>query len=139
MHRLWHGGVPGLAVGDRLLPPSETGHQHTWAETSAAIGLRSIAQRRDRVYVTSDRELAKVFARTWHDGARERSHGWLYEVSADDLEDDADLLSVPGISFQVGSALIIRVADRGVAPDHRASRRALERVLRDHESARSRP
>lgn len=141
MSELWHGGAPGLNVGDRLLPPTATGLVRTRADQSAEAGLSQISQRRDRVYVTTDRELAKVFARQWFDGTRVRSHGWLYlvEVEQADLEDDDDLRSLPGVSYQAATGFVLAVKDRGVRDDPSASRRALERVLGAHAQARSTP
>ena len=139
--RFWHGGAPGLEVGDHVLPPAATGLNKTRADQSAEAGLDQISQRRDRIYVTTDPELAKVYARSWFDGIRARTHGWLYvvEVEGEHLEGDDDLLSLPGVSYQAPMGIVVAVYDRGVNENANASRRALERVLGAHAQARSSP
>jgi len=57
----WHGGAPGLSVGDVILPPSTTGTPHILCAYMGDEGERP-GWRRDRVYVTTRREVAVVFA-----------------------------------------------------------------------------
>lgn len=57
---LWHGGAPGRAVGDLLLPPNVTDLLRTSAVLSVESGLSRLAHRRDRVYLAAGRELARV-------------------------------------------------------------------------------
>lgn len=137
---LWHGGAPGRKQGERLLPPAVTGLQRTSTSLSIAAGLDSIAHRRDRVYLTVDRELARVWAGQWISVEGRVGHGWLYRVSAEVelLEPDADLLSLPGLSFQAPEAVVDRVYERAVSPGQAAFRRTLERVIRDLERAKLR-
>lgn len=51
----WHGGIGGLQVGDHLLAPVDTNSPLTVAGTIPEA-------RADRVYFTTDRELARCFA-----------------------------------------------------------------------------
>lgn len=68
--RLWHGGKPGLSPGDLLLPPCETGVL-TRVDLLTAAGIitpdwmDADRNRRDRVYLTRDRELARAYAYSW--------------------------------------------------------------------------
>ena len=100
MTRFWHGGVPNLQVGDQVLPPDLTGTQRTlsaYASPGAPHGTRT-----DRVYVTDDRQIARVYAALYPDGA-------LYQVAPeDDLRTDPD---APGRSWMCPGAVVVRVAD----------------------------
>ncbi|RCG27233.1 hypothetical protein DQ384_26305 [Sphaerisporangium album] len=69
--RLWHGGFPGLKPSDLLLPPDQTG-----SLTSARLlkgmgfdphanGVEADRMRSDRVYLTTDRGLARAYAACW--------------------------------------------------------------------------
>ncbi|WP_413808178.1 hypothetical protein [Streptomyces sp. OE57] len=99
--RYFHGGVPGLAPGGLLLPPEMTGTE--WTLTADVLDMGGVA-RRDRVYVTTGREVARVYAALFPDGA-------LYEVEpVGELVADADCL-VPGVSFEVPAARVVRVVD----------------------------
>lgn len=60
--RLWHGAAPGRQVGDLLEPPADTGLRYTRRDDSIEQGQRDIAQRLDRVYVTTDRRSALAYA-----------------------------------------------------------------------------
>lgn len=62
---LWHGGAPGRAPSDLLLPSSVTGLRRTSAVLSVEAGQTGVAHRRDRLYLAADRELAKVWAGQW--------------------------------------------------------------------------
>jgi len=138
---LWHGGAPGRKPGEDLLPPSVTGLERTSAALSLQSGLGDIAHRRDRVYLTSDRELAKVWAGQWCNTVGQVGYGWLYRISADEdvLEPDDDLLSLPGLSFQAPRARVDSVYAKAVSPNQPGFARTLQRVLRDLESAKRRP
>jgi hypothetical protein len=65
-------------------------------------------------------------------------YGWLYRIAAEEavLEPDADLLSLPGQSFQAPAAIVISVYERAVAPDQPRFARKLQQVLAAHERAR---
>ena len=120
--KLWHGGAPNRRVGELLLPPSQTGFKHTSGSTSAGEGLDKISYRADRVYLTTDRDLAAAFAGLWTKQPHLDGKGWLYavEVEENDLAQDGDLLSSPGLSYHVASARISAIEVYRVlwAPKH---------------------
>lgn len=62
--------------------------------------------------------------------------GSLYRVEAETLEPDDDLLSLPGLSFQAPRARVLVVYDAHVAYHPRFGR-VLEKVLADHEAAKT--
>lgn len=79
--RLWHGGVPGLRVGD-LLEPGHDRFLHDgcpFCEARAAgeahLGIDPPSAHQDRVYVTTNRLYAKHHASLW-------GRGDLYRVEA---------------------------------------------------------
>ena len=139
MTTLWHGGAPGRKTGSLILPPSVTGFEETSGFISRSEGHEDISYRDDRVYITTDRRLATAFAAYWSSKVNQIGLGWLYAVqaAADDLEPDTDLLSSPGLSFQVPSALVTRVELRQIkwSEKHRST---LLRTLRQNEDARAR-
>lgn len=100
MKPLYHGGVPGMKAGDKILPPKVTGASNLlqYAREIDPDG----AQRDDRVYLTTESDMAALFASVFPGGD-------VYEVQPNEtLEDDPDCLE-PGISFQCASATIINV------------------------------
>lgn len=99
--RYFHGGVPGLVRGDLLLPPAATGTERTL--TADVLDMGGTA-RLDRVYVTTGREVARVYAALRPDGA-------LYEVEpVGELVADPDC-RVAGVSYEVPAARVVRVVD----------------------------
>lgn len=99
--RYFHGGVRGLAPGGLLLPPETTGTER--ALTADVLELGGVA-RLDRVYVTTGREVARVYAALLPDGA-------LYEVEpAGELVADPDC-AVAGVSWECPAARVVRVVD----------------------------
>jgi hypothetical protein len=99
----FHGGVPGLRIGAWLLPPSVTGTTTTTHKWNARLGAAGIA-RADRVYVTTERDFADVFA-ALYPLAR---GGWVYHVVPDGLiEPDPDC-NTPGLSWECERARIVR-------------------------------
>lgn len=135
---LWHGGAPSRHPGDQLLPPAVTGLRRTSSQLSLRAGLRDIAYRADRVYLSADRELARIWAGQWISGDGRVGYGWLYRVEADVdlLEPDEDLLSLPGLSYQIPRATVSSVYTRAVAPNQPVFARTLQRVLNDLKQAR---
>lgn len=99
--RYFHGGVPRLRRGDLLLPPAVTGTERTLTADVLDMGGRA---RRDRVYVSTGREVARVYASLFPDGA-------LYEVEPlGELVPDPDC-AVAGVSWEVPGARVVRVVD----------------------------
>ncbi len=137
---LWHGGAPGRAPSDLLLPPSVTGLRRTSAVLSVEAGQTGVAHRRDRLYLAADRELAKVWVGQWENSDGRVGYGWLYWVSVDELmlEPDDALLSLPGVSFQPPEAQVEKVYDKPVAPNQPSFRRILQRTLDDLAVAKTR-
>jgi len=82
--RLWHGGVPGLRVGDLIEPgnnrPTHPGCAYCAARDEQANGgaapvIDPLAQQTDRVYATTSRAYARHYASLW-------GRGDLYRVEA---------------------------------------------------------
>lgn len=93
----WHGGIGGLQVGDLILPPSLT-------RSAMSTGQVMDEARLDRVYLATDREVARTFAAILfeHLGA-----GNLYQVQPmGEIRPDTDY---PGCSFEARKAMIIAV------------------------------
>lgn len=105
--RLWHGGAPGRAIGDELLPPIRSGFKKT---NSVLTGRppkgHFAAYRPSLVYATTDRELAEVFAQLYSQDPGRAGYGVVYEVQLDDLVLDEDL-TASGTCFQAVSGRII--------------------------------
>lgn len=68
MSAWFHGGIPGLAPGDRILPPDVTGTDHTLSHVAAALGMPH-GTRTDIVYATRIEQYARVYAALYPDGA----------------------------------------------------------------------
>lgn len=95
----WHGGQRGLPVGGYVLPPCETGARAT--SDYADILPGGHVMRADRVYVTTDRDVAVMYA------AMHPSGGAVYHVEpCGALVDDPDCSEV-GLSFECRRARII--------------------------------
>lgn len=113
---LWHGGQAGRKVGDELLPPTDTGLEWTNRAVLENVGLVDPFYRDDRVYATSDRDLAHAFAGYWTREKNRPGHGALYKVEFEDdlLEDDEDFPSSPGVSYQAPRGRVVEVVQPGV-------------------------
>lgn len=95
----WHGGIRGLQVGEFILPPAET---LSWLRVSEVMA----EARADRVYITTDREVARVFAAITTDGI---GSSRLYRVQpVGDYRPDPDNLTC---SFEARRALIVTVEE----------------------------
>ncbi|TVU64850.1 hypothetical protein FQP90_07305 [Paenarthrobacter nitroguajacolicus] len=135
---LFHGGAPGLKVGDRVLPPTETRVKSQALAASLELGFGKIAQQLDKVYMTTDVKLARAYAGMWTDPASASSPaggGVVYRVEVEDgtLEADKDLLSSPGVSYQASSAVVVDIQYSYVAFDKEEITTTLNRVLSAHE------
>ena len=113
----FHGGVPGLKPGDAILPPDESGTDHTLSQyvtdERAAHG-----RRRDVIYMTTGRQVARGYAAFYPDGA-------LYEVApVGPVVADLDC-STPGLSWQAAAATVVSVVDPVVLFRSRTPRRWL--------------
>lgn len=101
----FHGGVPGLALGDSLLPPSVTGRPDGSVSIIERHGLDGAHVRGDRVFLGT-LEVAYLFAAMYPlpEG------GWIYEVDpVGDVEPDPDYTGGADESVQCPSAVIVRV------------------------------
>jgi len=104
----FHGGIPGLAVGDVIAPPDVTGTSHrlsAHAPDHAPHGTRT-----DVVYVTTVQNIARFYAACYPDGA-------LYRVEPEGIVGpDPD---APTCSMMCASALIVAVIRPRVVFAHR--------------------
>lgn len=105
----WHGGAPGLAVGQEIRPAIER-----------SMPLAYINQDYDtdpkRVYITTDKNLAASFASQWIDAKKMKSGGGtLYRVRpVGTLETDPDFAHVPGLAYSCDSAVIEKIEKRKI-------------------------
>lgn len=111
----WHGGAPGLTVGETVLPLSQIKSGSLLSLLPAGYGANP--SRADRVYVTSDREFARAYAARFSikfPGAN--GAGALYRVEPRaPFEVDLDYDHVrPRMSVQCGSALVTGVEESPV-------------------------
>lgn len=98
MSSYFHGGAPGLRVGDYVLPPTETG-----APSLASYGAAGLC-RRDQVYVATDVNADVMYAATHPSG-----HGKVYQVEpVGAVTADPDC-KVPGLSYGCAKARIVAV------------------------------
>lgn len=108
----WHGGRPGIQRGGVLLPPSIT-KVPSLSEYGAA-GVH----RRDRVYLTTSRGVALLYAAGVPKGV-------IYQCQPiGEIEPDPDC-SLPGLSWQCGMARVLRV----IKPTEAAIAMALQELM----------
>lgn len=126
MTALWHGGVPGLSVGDVLAggntrrthdgcPFCEARSQGAAVAGPGGVAIDGPSARPDRLYVTEDREYARFYASLY-------GRGDLYRV-----DPVGDLLPSPEDhfpTFTVESARVASIYSRAVLLT-RSQRRAL--------------
>lgn len=114
----FHGGVPGLEVGDQVLPPSVTG-----TPTTADYGAVRVC-RRDRIYATTDAAAARVFAALAPFGGG----GDVYEVElAEPIDPDGDWHGPANDSVCAPSGTVVQVLERRV--DLGVAREALAETI----------
>lgn len=107
----FHGGKPGLNVGDELLPPSQTGNATLLAYCD---DWPDPERRAFRVFLTRDPRDAASYAAVLPGGD-------VYEaVPIGPTEPDPGCI-VPGHAIQCARARIIRVTRRGVTLDYRGA------------------
>jgi hypothetical protein len=112
-----------------LLPPSVTGLTVTTRSRSLAAGLGTVRQRDDRVYITTDRDLARACAGVWSLDGETIGGGVLYRVEPMGDPDPDDDLPGLAISFQVPSARVLAVVDAYVARNDSKYAKKLTSVL----------
>lgn len=122
--RLWHGGAPGLRVGDIIEPRSTSDAAHLIDGCPTCEARRDGSPLADddldpsKVYVTTDREYARIYAAGYPNGA-------LYRVEAiGDLTPSPD----PVPSWGCSSARVLAVYDRRVS----LTPREIRRVTREY-------
>jgi hypothetical protein len=114
MPRLWHGGVPGLKVGDLIQPGHERkakdGCPICEARAAEAAGgprpvIDGLSQHRDGVYLTTDREYARHYASLW-------GRGDLYRVEpvGDPVRSTEDTIE----TYVADAARVLAVYERAV-------------------------
>lgn len=104
----YHGGVPGLQVGDRVLPPDVTEIEHrlsAYVPAGAPHGTRT-----DVVYLARHEQHARVYAALYPDGA-------LYQVVPESpVDPDPD---APDMAYTAPSAIVVAVLRPRVVFAHR--------------------
>lgn len=121
----YHGGVPGLEVGARILPPDITGATQRLSGIAGAFGAPH-GTRTDVVYLASNQDHARAFAALYPDGA-------LYQVEPEsDTEPDPD---APEVAAMTTSAVITAVLYKRVTFAHRRPESWL-RLLVDTQKAK---
>lgn len=119
IERYYHGGVPGLRVGDRILPPSVTGKGTLLSYSRELEGGE--VHREDRVYVARTVDLTIPYAYVY-------PHGGVYRVAPDSpVEPDEDATD-PGYSFQARGATVLSVINRGNPRKAKFARRKVRRM-----------
>ncbi|HEX5750042.1 MAG TPA: hypothetical protein VFZ09_27680 [Archangium sp.] len=104
----WHGGVPGLKVGDYVLPPSITRTRFILSAYEDGATSRPGYQP-TRVYVASEYVGAEVFAAMYPGG------GWVYRVVPEgQFEHDPDVIAL-GRSWACERARVVDVVP--LSPD----------------------
>lgn len=106
----FHGGFPGLAVGDWLLPPEETGTGRRLSRYPEEAGW---CARLDVVYLSVHQQQARVFAGLYPDGAVYRVEPEPGVVPVQDP--DAPL----GCAVMVPRARVVEVVRARVVGAHR--------------------
>ena len=107
--RYWHGGVPGLKVGDRIRPAASLRVLPVHYALDRGTDYPSDPT---RVYVTTDRQAARYYAASYIDGV-EPLAGDVYNVRPrGELRIDEDLPT--GKHFSCASAVVVAVVERGV-------------------------
>lgn len=113
----YHGGVPGLRVGGYILPPCETGAQSVADVVNAPADMQAEVEqvhRRDRVYLTTERGTAELWACLHPDGDAVRGGDVYRVVPEGDVEPDPDWRGEPGVSVCAPRARIVGIVATGV-------------------------
>lgn len=119
--RLWHGGAPGLKVGDVLVPGERHHVDGCQVCQAKARGespiLDPLNRHEDRLYVTSDREYARFYASKYPRGdlytVEPVSLDWSELVMVDvGLEDPFPTWAVPAARVVSVYATYVQLTDR---------------------------
>lgn len=102
----YHGGVPGLRLGDELLPPSRTGARSV-ADIAREMAMEgSEVTSNDHVFLGTTVEVAVLFAALYP----ALHGGWVYECEPiGPIAPDPDYRGGDGLSVQAASAVVTRV------------------------------
>jgi hypothetical protein len=97
----FHGGVPGLKVGDYIEPPTKTGF-----DTIRRYGEAGTVECA-RVFITRDPRYAASYAATY-------GRGDVYEVEPEGQRGEDETYFIAGLSQWCERARVVRVTRRGV-------------------------
>lgn len=109
--RLFHGGIPGLRVGDGITPGHERRHHDgcPWCEARARgeahLGLDGPSKHPDQVYATTNRLYAKFHASLY-------GRGDLYRVEPNEAQQRSEEDTVE--SYRAPEFRVAAVLDRAV-------------------------
>lgn len=96
----YHGGIPGLEAGDRILPPDTTGTTHRLSANTPAAAPHGT--RTDVVYLARHDQHARAFAALYPDGA-------LYQVEPESpVEPDPDAPEHAGMATSAVITAVLR-------------------------------
>lgn len=120
--RFWHGGAPGLAVGDRIIPRSQLPDDNYDKAIHSTIDPTDTG----RVYLTTNTSFAIGWAlRYAHTPFPDARHGTVYEVRPEGTVDiDTDFPAEAG-SWHAPSAVIIGIYRRRVRGSERDRRKRI--------------
>lgn len=126
--RYWHGGAPGLKPGDLVTPRSEGDTRHLVDGCPTCEAMRSHDRpgglaRPDRIYVTTEREYARLYAAGY-------PRGGLYQVEPIGEMEDVTGVDDPVPSWAVTSARVLVVYDALVILSTSQYRRLIRTVTR---------
>lgn len=109
----WHGGAPGYATGQQIVSPARMGG--LVANIPKVPGYGEHPGREDRVYITTDRELARAYA--WRAALRPEGTGSLYRVTpvgVPDVDPDYEHYAEAHLSFQCAVVTVVAVEESPV-------------------------
>ncbi len=105
--KMWHGGAPGREVGDGLLPPSDTKFRPTNADLTGKPKKGKVrSYKPTKVYATTDREFAEVWAILYTQDTARPGDGLVYEVELDSPAIDPDFATA-GVCFEAPRGKIV--------------------------------
>lgn len=113
----YHGGIPGLHIGQYILPPYETGAQSVADVVGAPPNEQAEIERvhrRDRVYITTERGTAELWASLYPGGTPVRGGDVYRVVPEGDVDPDPDWRGEPGVSVCAPRARIVGIVATGV-------------------------